>query len=364
MKDDFMKLLNELLKDLVQDYYLPGLSVAIKKSGEKSLTACAGYSNYISKNPLKENTIFHMASISKLFTGAGILLLANDGAFSIDQPLKELLPWFKIAGSNDQERSGALSSLTVRKILSHTSGLPDLTDYRWDLASTHVGALKEYCMSEDVTKRSLLWSPNLNKFSYSNIGYELLGTLIEEYSGQTFEDFIKGNFFVPLGMSNSNFATYERSSDNSLSLIKLEEAGLAMPHSKDSQNNIILEKYYPYNRAHGPSSTLTATLSDILLWGDAWIKKEPLVAACFAKENPFYPVAALSNSDEKIGLSWFIREEGGLTFYGHEGSDDGFRSSFWICPLKEVSILVCSNLSRAPVKKINKLVFEIIKEAL
>jgi hypothetical protein len=77
-------------------------------------------------------------------------------------------------------------------------------------------------------------------------------------------------------------------------------------------------------------------------------------------ETMWTPVCEVPDNGEHISLGWFVRNQRGYTLYGHEGSDDGFRSSFWICPEKGVRITVLSNISRAPVKKINKGIFDIL----
>jgi CubicO group peptidase (beta-lactamase class C family) len=79
-------------------------------------------------------------------------------------------------------------------------------------------------------------------------------------------------------------------------------------------------------------------------------------------ERAFTPYALVPNNGEHIGLSWFIREQRSFVLYGHEGTDDGFRASFWICPQLDVQITVMSNLSGAPVKKINKQLFELLMD--
>ena len=66
------------------------------------------------------------------------------------------------------------------------------------------------------------------------------------------------------------------------------------------------------------------------------------------------------NNGEYIGLGWFIREQCGYRLYGHEGTDDGFRASFWICPDLDAQICVMSNLSEAPVKRINRQIFDML----
>ena len=351
--------IQKLVDDALYNYDLPGLCVGIQKDGGCPLVVNSGYSNYQEKKPLTNNNIFHMASITKLFTGTAVLKLAKEGLFSLDQPLLSILPWFSMKG--DQITGEEYLTISPRQILSHTAGLPDVTDYHWELEEKDDDALFRYCTSQDVKNRTLLWSPRENKFSYSNIGYELLGMVVQETSGLSFEDYVANNFFAPLQMNESTLRTYERTPDCSLKINDLEAVGLVVPYEKDQDNHTVSVGNFPYHRGHGPSSTLTAPMADVLKRGQAFFDPHSVIRGAWGDEDPWKAISPIPNSQEFIGLSWFIREENGLFFYGHEGSDDGFRSSFWICPQEKLTIVVCANLSRAPVKKINKKVFNILE---
>jgi len=360
MNTNILSKLNKFLEDALFYYDLPGLAAGLTGKDGFDYTGFFGYSNFPQKIPLKTTHYFHMGSITKLFVGAAVLKLASQNKFSLDDKVSSLLPWFFIAQNN--ATGDSYKKITIRQLLSHTSGLDDVKDYGWARPETDEGALKRYCMSAEVTGSSLLWRPGEGGFRYSNMAYELLGTLIAEVSGIDFEDYVKQNLFGPLGMDNSTLLTFERSANGSLDLSSLEAAGMVMPHSKDQDNHIILEKHYPYNRAHGPSSTLTTNIEDIKRWAAAWINKSPVVSEIIGPNYPWSPLATVPNNGEQIGLSWFIRQQNGYTLYGHEGTDDGFRASFWICPELGISITVCSNLTGAPVKKINKQIFDILIE--
>jgi CubicO group peptidase (beta-lactamase class C family) len=357
-ENTFITSLDKLLEEALYQYDLPGLSVGVQTKAGAPLIRTMGYSNYQTKSPLSPHHIFHMASISKLFTAAGVLRLASKGVLSLDTPLVDLLPWFTML--EDSLAGNGFRRITPRQVLSHTAGLPDVTDYQWEIAAKEDTALTDYCQSKDVTQRTLLWPPEENKFSYSNIGYELLGALIQHYGGLSFEDYMEKHFFSPLGMNHSTFKTFERAGDKTTNISSLEKSGVVIPHGKTPENQIVPEKHFPYNRGHGPSSTLTAPLGDVLLWAQSWITGHSLIREWIKKENPWAPIAVVPNNGEKMGLGWFIRQEGTLTFYGHEGSDDGFRSSLWLCPEKGWSILVCANITRAPVKRINKEIAQIL----
>lgn len=336
---DFKKL-DSFLEKTLYYYDLPGLAVSVGHE-DKTYHKTLGYKNYVTKEPLTESHIFHMASVTKLFVGTSILQLWENGLLELDEKLITYLPWFEMADYR-------YASITIRQLLSHTSGMPDVKDYHWDKPETDEEALERYVRSDEVKKAYLLWNPDEGRFSYSNMAYEILGILISKLSGKSFEDYVEDNIFKPLEMKNTTLLTFKR-----------DMKEVSSPHMKTEQNQIVIAPHFPYNRAHAPSSTLTSNMTDMDLWARANLKQQILHPSTF--KQAWKQHAIVPNNGEAMCLSWFSREQNGYRFYGHEGTDDGFRSSFWICPEVDVFITVCANLTKSPVKKINKQIFDIIR---
>lgn len=350
--------LDTYLEKALCNYDLPGLAVAVgfgshtDSTHEHAYRQAAGFKAFASKEPLNVHHIFHMASVTKLFVGTAILQLWETGQLDLNETLVQYVPWIKMADERYKK-------ITIRQLLSHTSGMPDCEDYHWDTPATDDEALERYAASPEVTEAHLLWGPEERRFSYSNIGYELLGLVIATISGMTFEQYIQKNIFDPLGMTESSLLTFQR-----------DMKQIAVPHMKNSEKQIIPVKVFPYNRMHAPSSTLTSNLADMERWARAHL--DAIYLLNLGEENqrlllkPATYKAALAeqaqvpNNGEHICLSWFKRKQKDYVLYGHEGSDDGFRSSFWICPELDMYLLVVSNLSNGAVKKINKEIFELL----
>lgn len=353
------KKLDKFMEETLFYQDLPGLAIGIS-IGEDSENPykglnyknAVGYKDFLTKEPLEPEHVFHMASVTKLFVGTALMQLVSLGKLALMTKAVEVIPWLKM--EDDRFRD-----MTVVDLMTHTAGLTDVMDYGWDKPEKDPGALQRYIESGEVVKSRLLWAPGQGAFKYSNIGYEILGAIIAQVSGVSFEEYIQQNIFQPLEMNYSELLTFERA-QGSLKLEDLSAAGLAMPHTKDAGNHIIHEPQYPYNRAHGPSSTLTTNIFDMEKWARGHLDKKILSEKSY--ESVWSPQAVVPNNGEHIGLSWFIREQNGYTLYGHEGNDDGFRASFWICPELDLHIVVASNISKAPVKKINKSVFDILTQ--
>lgn len=332
---------------MMDAYDLPGLAVGVVCADEECHIV-RGFRNFVTKDPMKENDIFHCASVSKLFTSAGVMKLAEEGKLSLDDRLVDILPGLSIA-------DGRCEKVTIRQMLTHTSGIGDVADYCWDTPRTDEAALKDYVMSEEVHDTPLLWEPGEGGFRYSNMAYEILGYIIAEKTGKPYEDVMKEWFLRPSSMHDSTFLTFRRTG-GCLDAEHIDSTGnMAMPYSKAEDRSIVPEPYYPYNRMHGPSSTLTSNAGDLLKWAKRHIDREAFAPETY--DIMWRSYAEVPDNGERMGLGWFIRKQEGYTLYGHEGTDDGFRASFWICPEKDTAVVVLANISNAPVKKINKKLF-------
>lgn len=324
---------------------LPGLAVAIgtglgNAGNSGTYFKTAGYKDLDTGTRLDHTHIFHLASVSKLFVSTTLLRLWEEGLLRLEDKLIDHLPWFTMADQRFRE-------ITLTQLLSHTAGMPDVKDYHWDQPETDDGALRRYAQSPEVRDLHLLWGPEEGRFAYSNIGYELLGLVIQSCSSLAFEEAVNHYVFQPLSMTDSTMLTFRR-----------DMARVCTPYMKNEAKQFTPVPYFPYNRAHGPSSTLTSNLSDMEKWAKAHLQKTILKPSTY--DLAWQELATIPNNGEKIGLAWFRREQKGFFLYGHEGSDDGFRSSFWLCPEIDLFLLVCSNLSEAPVKKISKDLFDFI----
>lgn len=355
--ENIIKELDQYLEEAMFLHDLPGLAVAagVGENGPAALAGleykrALGVKNIVTGEPMEENNIFHMASVSKLFTSAGILKLCEEGRLNLTDRLADVLPQVSIA----DERYG---QIRLQHMLTHTSGMGDVEDYHWETPRIDEDALKDYALSSEVRESHMLWEPQENKFRYSNMAYELLGLVIAETADMTYEDYMKQQFLEPLGMGDSTFLTFERAG-GSLELSDLSQAGMAMPHTKDQQKHIVLEKHYPYNREHGPSSTLTSNIFDLAKWAKAHLRKNVFRADTYEKLWSKY--ATVPNNGEGMGLGWFMRKQGGYDICGHEGTDDGFRASLWICPQLDAYVIAASNISRGAVKKINKKLYDML----
>lgn len=350
---------------------LPGLAIGMSAGTDdyREEIAVRGLMDYTlrgttEEQPITENSIFHCASVSKVITSTCIMKLVEMGKLNVYDRLCNIMPKLQIDDDRWQE-------IRLWNMLAHTSGMGDVDDYHWEHPETDDDALKRYTYeSDEIRKTPMLWEPQMspgfyeedeNKFRYSNIAYEILGEIVEEKSGMSYDDFARDTVLKPAKLENTTMKTFERE-EWADTVGKMKHGTMAFPHEKDENRNIVLTDYYPYTRSHGPSSTLTSSVKDLLKLGRAYIAsasgKEESVLHRETFDTVWREYATVPNNGEKMGLGWFMRKQKGHILMGHEGTDDGFRASFWICPELEMVTVVLSNLSGAPVKKINKKLFD------
>ena len=133
--------------------------------------------------------ILHMASVSKPFVAMAVLQLVEKGQVSLDSPLVRYLPYFTMADPR-------YTKVTIRQMLTHTSGFPDVKDYGWDRPQYDDGALERY-IRDSVSHCTLLSDPG-TKFAYSNMAYDVLAGVVAALSGTTFETLHENAFLRSL----------------------------------------------------------------------------------------------------------------------------------------------------------------------
>lgn len=345
--NEFAQMCENFMDSVMDKYDLPGVSAGVIH-GDMEYRTVRGSRNYFSKEPLRPEHVFHCASVSKLFTSGGILKLWEHGKLGLEDKLADTLPDLSIVDKRCE-------NVTIQQMLIHTSGIGDVADYCWNTPRTDESALRDYVMSDEVRNKPLLWEPGQGGFRYSNMAYEILGHIVAEKSGKDYESVMEEELLRPSSMHDSTFLTFRRTG-GSLDSSDIDRTGnMAIPYSKADDRSITEEKYYPYNRMHGPSSTLTSNTADLLKWARRHIDREVFDKELYDLIWKSY--AEVPNNGERMGLGWFIRKQENYTLYGHEGTDDGFRASFWICPEIETAVVILSNISNAPVKRINKNLF-------
>ena len=236
-----------LVEAFVSSHDVAGLAVAVVRE-DAIVSRGFGVRDVGSGSLVTPETMIHLASVSKPFVATAIVSLATGRdvgvpVLELDAPIIEWVPEFTLADGRAEE-------VTARRLLSHSSGLPDVADYGWHDPQLGDDALSEFARS--LSGWRLQAEPG-STFSYSNAGFELLGLLLSRVTGMTFEEAVRQRVLSPLGMRNSTFLRSEVPRD----LAAFPHVGMPLA---------VPEGAYPYTRRHAPSSTLHSNLVELCRW--------------------------------------------------------------------------------------------------
>ena len=257
-------------------------------------------------------TVFHIASVSKPFTAAGILLLVEDGKVDLHQPLDEIIPEYPHA-----------QALTLHHLLSHTSGIPNINSL--DVYSdVQKSAQTPESLLEYFRELPLEFEPG-EKYAYSNSNYNLLALAIERLSQLSFGEFLQSSVLEPAG----TVATAHDSS--ATTIIENRAEGYAPAGLFDVQRAPWLDW-----TAKTGNGSMIATASDLLLWSRAFFDDRIV-----SSENRSLMT---SNHTPSSGYGWFIYPRHGRTQFHINGRSPGFSSYLGYYPEEDVTVIVLSNL--------------------
>lgn len=323
---DVTRLQTELepkITEVIRSGRLPGFALGVVKNGKLIYAKGFGVAKLGANSPVTSRSLFHMASVTKTFVATAVMQLVEQGKIDLDAPITKYLPYFKM----DDER---YRDVKIRQMLSHTSGIPDTTNYHWDKPEYDDGALERFVRS--TANQKLVFAPG-EKFAYSNTAYEILGDLISKVSGESFEDYVQHHILTPLGMKDSTLLV--RQANPSL---------LTSPHVEES-GKLVVSKIFPYNRAHAPSSTLYSNIDDMSRWAIANLNHGELDGRRILKTETaqlmWQPVVSAFNMKE--GIAWFTKDLQGHRLVMHDGGDVGFESRLLLAPDDSVAVIAITN---------------------
>lgn len=315
-----------LIDRVMNGYGLVGIGIGVVKDGEVLLSRGFGVRSVESGAPMTARSLFHMASVSKLFVATAVVQLWEAGRLELDAPVTTYRPYFALAG-------GDYRQITIRQLLNHTGGVPDTDNYDWHTPEYDDGALERYVRS--LASEKMVAAPGA-QYLYSNIGYEVLGDVVAKVAGEPFEAYILRHILEPLKMEDSTFLRQEA-----------DPALATTPHF--GAPPAVLPGAYPYHRAHAPSSTLHSSAADMCRWmlanlahgvlGGRRIVSEAGHAALWRPEA----ITGEEGWDEVKCLGWSRGAYRGHEVVHHSGSDPGYYADLVLLPHLQAGVVVMAN---------------------
>jgi CubicO group peptidase (beta-lactamase class C family) len=323
---------NNWLENLQSDQKFNG-GVLLVKNDSVIFKKTYGYNDYTKKEKLNTKSSFRLASVSKQFTAVGIMILTEKGMLDFDEVITKYLP------------NLPYNNVTVRNLLNHTSGIPDIymsfpQKYPKEIGNAlSISKVVELLAQEDL---KLVSNPN-EQFSYNNTGYVLLAAIIENVTGKTFEGFMKDEVFDKLGMENTRvwnlFSETSSFSNRTGSFENIQgEFSELRPGVIDGVAG---------------DGGIFSSIDDFVIWNMFWYNDTLLPKAI--KEKAFEKAILNNGSTSNYGFGWSVESS---VAHGHNGSWLGARTSFTRNTRLRNAIVVLDN-SASP--HINTIVQELSK---
>ncbi len=282
-----------------------------------------GFRDAEDKIPMTEDSIFEMASVTKMFTGTAIMLLARDDKLGLDDEFTKYFPEYPYKG------------VTIRHLLTHTSGMPDF-DVE-ELVGPILDKEKRIPSNSEIIRliREAGEAPACapgEEYEYSDVNYMLLANVVEKVSGMKFEDFMKKNVFEPAGMKDSGIYHTRRDgqpSDRFTRNLVLEDDGSYVP----SDVSELCRRYVVGSDGMNGCDYLYTTVFDMLAW-DRALREEKVLTR--EEQSIMYTPVKLNSGEEYIddddegyGFGWCIGSDPELgAVVSHSGGMPGLRTWF------------------------------------
>lgn len=314
---------------------IPGAAVAIIKDNEVLLLKGYGVKAFGSTDSVNTHTVFRIASVSKGFASMLAGILEQDHLFKWDDYIQKYLPDFSL--KNPVSASG----LTIRHILSHTSGLPLHTFTNMIEEDVPYAKLREKLATIDCI------APVGSVYSYQNVIYSLIGDVAQNVTHKPYADLLEEKIFSPLGMADAS-ATYKD---------LLATNDLALPHARRRSNTYAILKNTHHYYSVAPAAGVNASISDMAQWLQALVGNREDVISAATLHDLFSPAIKTPKlrkycffrwpdlKSASYGLGWRVLDVKGETVAYHGGHVRGYRAEVAVYPKDKVAIAILVNAS-------------------
>jgi CubicO group peptidase (beta-lactamase class C family) len=313
--EEIAAVIDTYMNEAVKDDQFSG-SILVARDGQPIISKGYGKANIELNVPNTSETVFRIGSITKQFTGMAIMILQERGKLKVSDSICKYLT----------DCPKAWKPITLRNLLTHTSGIWNYTDAK-DFLQTSTQPMTRIQVINQFRNKPLEFTPG-EGWNYSNSGYFLLGMVIERTAHQSYEAFLRKNIFKPLGMNNTGLDTGYRVVKN-----------LATGYTKIPSGAVIPNPFTMLNVFS--DGALVSTTEDLLLWDQA-LYTEQLVSEKSLKET-FTPFKSRSGQDFGYGYGWGMSQTLEHPTQSHSGRVYGFFSLIMRFPTDHTTVIVLTN---------------------
>jgi CubicO group peptidase (beta-lactamase class C family) len=305
--------LSQTIRRLVEEHELPSLVGAAVRDGRIVWEDAVGWADRERQVPATQDTPYSLASITKPFTATAVMKLVEAKRVALDRPINDYLGEAGVTGP-DADRA------TVRRVLSHTAGLPPLFQIFADRAPPPV--------QETITRHARLLTPPGRQYVYTNLGYGVLEHLIERVAGVSYEAFLRGEVFAPLGLER----TFVARAAAPHAAVRYDQSGQPLPF---------------YDLSHRGASSVYASARDLARFGMSHLRQQlegsaPVLTRRSVEE--MQRIQTPGSAVQGYGLGWEIydsRPEVG--HIGHTGGMPGVSTVLSLYPSERLVIVILTN---------------------
>lgn len=306
----------------------PGVAIVLSNHGEIEYKTY-GYADVNNKKMVDEESLFELGSTTKAFTALGIILLANEGSLSYSDLISDYIPWFEAT------YNGEKANITIHQLLAHTSGIPS-----WSIKLIPEGTTEDLLETtiHNISDIKLDTSPG-TEYHYATVNYDVLAMIIEQISGESYQQFVTENILIPLNMTDSYFSTGQENKSDKLT------KGYRVFFGKHLEYDA--PRYYG-NIAAG---YLVSNLKDLEHWINAQMGigdiPEHLMTAIQQSHEVDLQTAGYEATDQYYSFGWSINPNNKVV--AHSGSNPNYSSQVIIDFEQKQAVFVLANLnSSAP----------------
>lgn len=302
----------------------PGCALGVFQDGRVIYQRGYGMADLDHDVPITPASPFHVASVSKQFTAAAILLLAKDGKLALDDEVQKYVP----------EVPRFERPITLRQLLHHTSGLRD----QWDLLDLagwrySLDLITDEDILSVVSRQKALNFPPGERHLYSNTGYTLLAQVVRRVSGQSLREFTEARIFGPLGMASTHFR------DDHAEIVKHQALGY-QPSPGSSPYRLSVTNFDTVG-----ATSLVTTVLDLARWDENFY--EPRVGGADFIRQMLEPGKLEGGKELAYAAGLVAGKYRGLATVEHGGADAGYRADLLRFPGRHFSVAVLCNLATA-----------------
>ena len=334
-----LKGFDQTIEKILKDWNVPGCGIGIVIKDKLVFAKGYGYRDLEKKLPVTPNTLFQIASNTKLFTATAVGFLVDEGKLDWDKPIKNYVP--QIQFYNDELNA----NVTIRDMLSHRTGISrhDNIWYKSDFTRQELFDRIKYLEPSIPLRQGYL---------YNNLMYAASGQIVEYLSGQTWEEFVKSKIFTPLNMSHSMFVVEDMQ----------KQPDFMTPYYEMRDTTILLPyPFYTQQQGLGPAGSIISSINELSNWVITQIyrgnfKNTQVIPTSIIKETmqPAIPTASVpdkyfENLNSIYGMGRSTSSYKGHYLTQHGGAIGGIYSNISFMPADSIGVIVFTNrLSQLP----------------